>query len=513
MSEAATPEMDSPRIRGWVQFVESCDYRWIAIVLAICFLAATSFDISTYPLVGDDEAILNDPGRILATTGELRSDVLKANPGWNNVYVLQPPGLALSAAASYSAFGFGIWQTRLTGVLFGAFGIALIFVFVREVTQRTMPALLAAMALFAWPAWVLTSKSARMDSPAICFLLIASILIHRCMRSPQQLQPVHLFLAGLGVSVASTFHTASFTWALALLVPIIFYSKRRFVASTIYCLGASLIIGAWVIYGLYHFQAFENQFLFALAGRAAEGGLTNRLFQETARYLLEFRRIPTLIMAVILALAGFAVTQGWRNRSVQFLFILTAALVLSNVMLAGKVSGYYTLYPMTLILCVVAVGVAACIERDHSTSHGYLPHAAFFCFVVFFLNIVVVSYGPRVLAAAFQRTERNYAVQFRPLSTILKPGDQVWGSGVAWFAVVAASARLDIKPQAIPIRWDTHPDPTRHKYLVIEPEESPQSYDGFVKTETFGIPLPRVFGSTLANKPYVFELWKSQKIQ
>src|SRR3974377_1420090 len=101
------------------------------MVVMAAFLAIQSLDISTYPLVGSDEATLNDPGLQLIKTGHFRSDVLSLNPGYEQPYLLYPPGLSFAAAASYLLFGFGLWQTRLPGIVFGALGVALIFYFVR----------------------------------------------------------------------------------------------------------------------------------------------------------------------------------------------------------------------------------------------------------------------------------------------------------------------------------------------------------------------------------------------
>lgn len=509
VQQALNGRLPQPRL---LKFATRCDPRWIAILLAACFFAASVFDISTYPLVGADEPVLNDPALQLATTGQLRSDVLRENPGFSSHYLLHPPGLTFATAASYRAFGFGIWQTRLPAILFGSLGIALLFILIRNVTQRTLPALLAAMALFAWPEWVLTAKIARMDTGAICFLLMASILVHRSIRSAAGFQPAVLFLAGLCVSAASTFHVASFTWALALLATVLYFSKRRFWAAAVYCIGASLLIGAWLVFALVHFDAFQNQLLFIILGRTGSGGILSRFVEEGARYLHESKRVAAIALPLALAVTGFVITRPWKERSIQFLLMLAGSLAVANAVIAGKGSGYYTLYPMTLGLGIMAIGIANCIEQASSVRYRYLSTIAFFSFGVFLANAFAISYGPRLLAAVNQRPERNYVAQFAPLSTLLKPNDQVWGTGVAWYAIVKAGARLDIQPFTIPLNWDSRPDATRHKYVVVA-RDAPPPLDGFVKLRDFGSLLPPVMGSRLSDTSYVFSVWKSQSIR
>lgn len=319
---------ERPQTRPLFQFLADCDPRWIAIFLAVCFFAASVFDISTYPLIGADEPVLNDPALQLIKTGLLRSDALSESPDFNGNYLLHPPGLTFATAAVYRVFGFGIWQTRLPGILFGALGIALLFVFVRDITQKTLPAFLAAVALFAWPEWVLTAKAARMDTGAICFLLMASILVHRSIRSAAGFHPAYLFLAGLCVSAASTFHVASFTWALALMATTLIFSTRRIMATAIYCAGASLLIGTWLIYAIYHFDFFEKQFVSHALHRAGSGGFLIRFVEEGVRYFSMTRRIPTIVLPIATAVAGFVVTRRLTDQSIRFLLTLAVTLSL-----------------------------------------------------------------------------------------------------------------------------------------------------------------------------------------
>ena len=179
------------------------------LALALAFVVLQCLDVTTYPLVNGDEALLNDAGWQLATTGRFRADVLALHRGAEDHYLWQVPGLGFAAAVSYELFGFGIWQTRLTGILFGGLGVWAIFAFVRSITPGTTGAWLAALSLFLWPDWMLTAKESRMDTPAIAALLLSSLLVVQSLRSGAPAGLGRLFLAGLCTSVATMFHSAA----------------------------------------------------------------------------------------------------------------------------------------------------------------------------------------------------------------------------------------------------------------------------------------------------------------
>ena len=241
------------------------------------------------------------------------------------------------------------------------------------------------------------------------------------------------------------------------------------------------------------------------------GSLPNRFAEEGLRYLRELERIPTIALAVVFAIVGLTIGKQLSKRYFHFLIVLAAVLVFANAVIAGKGSGFYTLYPMLLILCLVAIGIANCANLG-GTAWASLPVLGLIVYGLFLANAAAWSHGPRLLALIFQGKERKYADIFKPLSNALRPGDEVWGSTVAWYAVVRAGARIDSKPEPIPIKWNTHPNPDRHRYVVIESGGS-HEFAGFRKVDNFGVELQPVLGSRLSNASYVFELWKSQRLE
>ncbi|MSP74811.1 MAG: hypothetical protein EXR12_01610 [Rhodospirillaceae bacterium] len=55
--------------------------------LALAFVVLQCLDVTTYPLFSYDEALLNDAGWQLVTTGRFRADVLNLNSGFEDHYL------------------------------------------------------------------------------------------------------------------------------------------------------------------------------------------------------------------------------------------------------------------------------------------------------------------------------------------------------------------------------------------------------------------------------------------
>jgi len=414
---------------------------------------------------------------------------------------------------SYQLFGFGIWQTRLASILFGGLGVWAVFAFVRSINPGTIGAGVAAFSLFFWPDWVLTSKESRMDTAAIFALVVATHLVVQALRppGPPALRP--LFLAGLCASVATIFHTAALPWGASLAVVIFAFARNRFWSALVFGIGAAVFGVAWLVYAFQFLPEFQAQYLSLLLNRSVGGGLLERFASEGARYLDEFYRLPTVYPLALFALCGVIVRRRWTDRRIQVLLALTALLLLLHALVAGKLSGFYTLYPMTLVFCLIGIGIEACLgEGNAGDRRRWIAVGATAACLAFMANAVALSIGPRLLAYWFQGPQRNYALQMAPLSSRLKPDDQVWGSAVAWVAAVKAGARLDALDW-VPGLSGTRPDPLRHKYVVVDRDVPFAGADGYRKVVELGADLPLVFGSRLSNKPYAFDLWQSNALQ
>ncbi len=167
---------------------------------------------------------------------------------------------------------------------------------------------------------------------------------------------------------------------------------------------------------------------------------------------------------------------------------------------------------MTLVFCLIGTGIEACLAQSNAGyRRRWLAASATVAGLAFMANTAAFSVGPRLPAYWFQGPQRNYALQMAPLSVRLKPGDQVWGSAVAWIAVVKAGARLDALDW-VPVSEGTVPDPQRHKYVVVDRNVTFDGADGYRKIIELGTELPLVFGSRLADRSYTFDLWQSNSL-
>jgi len=239
--------------------------------------------------------------------------------------------------------------------------------------------------------------------------------------------------------------------------------------------------------------------------RTNDGGILSAIPSELARYIHELKRLPTFFPLAFIAAAALWPSKLARTRKFKLLFSAWIGLAVANAFMAGKESGFYTVYPFVLLLSLISIGIAELWNSETSVSRMRFVLATIVLFG-FGLNATAFTYGPRLLAF-IQRDQRDYEKQFRRLSELLRPGDQVWGSASAWYAVVAACARLDAQPEAVPIVWHTSPIPEQHRFVITEPNKN--NFVGFKKIGVFGSDLPVIFGSRLSNASYLFEMWES----
>ena len=482
------------------------------LILAVAFVVLQLLDVMTYPLFVYDEALLNDAGWQLATTGRFRADILSINPGFEHHYLWQPPGLPLAAALSYKLFGLGIWQTRLPDILFSGGGVWAVYALTRSLTAGTSAPWIAALSLFFWPEWVLTAKESRMDTAAILGMVLSTHLVIRalCSTGPHVLRT--LFLAGLCASAATIFHSTALLWTFSLAVIVFLFARDRLTSSLVYGIGAAVFGLAWIAYALQYPAEFQAQYLALLINRTGGGGVLLRLVSEGERYVREFARLPTIYLVVLVAAGGLIVERCWSDRRIRILLVLTVLVFLTHGVLAGKVSGFYTLYPMTLAFCVVGIGIDAALTEDRpAPGRRWFAAGAMVVVAAFLLNLSAFSVGPRILAFLYQGPERDYARQLEGLTRHLAPGDQVWGSAVTWLAVTKAGARLDALDW-VPREKEPEPDPLKHKFVVVFRGDDFAGMEAYRKIDEVGTETPRIFGATLTNRPYTFDLWRSRSL-
>ena len=152
-----------------------------AIYIAIGFVLINLVGLDRSPIVWMDEVTLNDPGKELALNGHLISSVFSDRNSFGEAYYWQPPGQPLLMALIYRVFGFGIWQTRIPGLLFAS-GILIVLYFLSiRLLRNNNGAILSILILGLDPKFIESARSARMDTQSI-FLSILGIYLFFSIR-------------------------------------------------------------------------------------------------------------------------------------------------------------------------------------------------------------------------------------------------------------------------------------------------------------------------------------------
>ena len=478
----------------------------LSVAPAIVFLLIGLAGLSLYPLVWGDEALLNDPALQLVREGHFRSDVLKGFPNYGRFFFWQPPGESLLTAGSYLLFGFGVWQTRLPGVLFGAIVVGLYQHIAASAFRSRRAGVFAALLVMFWPQFVTTARAARMDTPCLALLAVATLLLLGAGRKAAPLW--RSMLSGLATGVAGLMHSVAFPWLLGLLFVQAVFLDRKVTRLIVFGVAAVLPASFWFGFAIRFPEEFRDQFLFVVAGRTAAGSLPMRFVAEVRRCFADYIWTPPIFAAS--AITAFHLWQ-WRcdlGEPVRRLLVLIATTFCGIALIGGKGSGFYNLYYTLPFLILVAGVVDRCIIT--SASSRSWTQATTLCGLLLFFNCTVKSCLPTIVAVTAQRDARSYDQAFAPLSRLLNRGDQVWGIGSVWYACVQAGARLDIAPGYVPIKGTSAPDPLRHRFVVVNGETA-APLNGFTRLAVVDRPLPIILDRTFSNAAYHFEIWKSDQ--
>jgi 4-amino-4-deoxy-L-arabinose transferase-like glycosyltransferase len=476
------------------------------VLLGLAFVCLQLVDISTYPMVTADEAFYSDPAFQLVSRFSFRNDVLSGNLGFDGPYFWQPPGYAFLQALIYAIAGFGIWQTRLAGIVFGGAACIALYKLIELLTGNRRVAFVAGSLPMFWPAFLLTAKSSRMDTHAIFFLLLATNFAIRSLEP--RASRIFSIACGACIGIMGVIHSAGITWAIGLVLGLALQTWRTPKNLVLLAAAAAALPAAWLVAGAIHVDAFKGQFLYHLANRSAAGSLVERLVGEFGRYQTELTRVPLVIpVLVFVAVIGFRSLPA--SRPFRVVLTMTTTAFVLNLFAAGKSFGFYQLYTISCLIVFCAMIWANALEAL-SPAKRRLGAVLLGAMIV---NMAAVAYAPRAAALVWQGPQRDYWLQFKELTSRLQPGDQLWGTAVAWYAAVSAGARLDAHSQAVPVRWASAPDPMRHRFLVFLKDEGVgREVDGYRKLGTFGEPVPRILGSALTNASYVYDLWISTKL-
>lgn len=459
------------------------------LAIALCFVAVNLVGLDRSPVVWIDEVAMNDPAKELALHGKYRSSVFAGFHRFEEVYLWVPPGQPLVAAASYAIAGFGIWQTRIPPLLFGAALLIVVYGVGRILSRGDIrPAIIAALLVALDPQLLQTARAGRMDTQCIFFALLGLyFLLQALERGDNRLLP-NLY-AGLAVSAALITSPVSAPWALSIgLLTLIESRERRLLRALVYAAAAASLMLLWVLYALRTPEAFHAQF-FALVGDHVPAlSIPDRIVQEFIRYWRVYKLTPMLILLLISALA-WLFTKACDRRTGLRLLLFFAVAFFFNTLFMGKLGGYYSLHPNIILL--LAAGMMLFQLRDAALRHRWAIRTACFSGIALLvLNLFASGMGGRLVTLAYQWDARDYSRVTASIKEEIPPGSIVWGTEGIWYAVEKAGATL---------RLLGTPDPRLHDFMVLRKEQDLPVPDGFRLVAETGEPLPPIPGGFRLN--------------
>lgn len=460
-----------------------------------------------------DEVALCDPGRELAQHGTLRSSVYGDFPGFERRYFWQPPGQALVAAACYKLFGFGVWQTRIPGLLFGAAALAIIYLLAWRLLEDSLAAAFAAAILGLYPAFIATARAARMDTECLFFVLLATAFYLEGHWRPSRTYLCY-GASGLSLGLAGMFHPIAVFWAAALgSLVLLIGGEGRFLKLGWLAFCASLFPLLWLGWAFSTPDLFRIQFLSHGMAHLVKGTLAQRLGSEIYVDVGNNLRVPTLLAAYAAGTIWvlFFARLRWDVKVILATLFSVPFTLIAIFMVKG--AGPYYLYPVSVLtLCAGSMlarlwkaGIAS-VPRWSRTALMSLP-------ILLFANLFAAGLGGRWLMLACQYRERNYQQVEAPVRAMIPKGSIVLGPAQAWYAVINAGASLRLQS----VNFDVSQPPTQanprvHDFVFRWSSKSlNESLPGFHEVQRIGAPLPPLFGRFRVSDSadYQLEIWKS----
>jgi 4-amino-4-deoxy-L-arabinose transferase-like glycosyltransferase len=472
--------------------------RHVPVLIAFLFLALNLIGLDRSPVVWMDEVTLNDPARTWVSTGTLRSSVYSDSTGFDRGYFWQPPGQVLVMAAVYSVAGFGVWQTRVPGLLFASLAIIVIASIARGVFGSELAAASAALLLALDPQFIQTARSGRMDAQCILLALLALLVYFRAVRKAEA-GPQHrlLFAAGLLTGLAGITHPVAAAWAPAIALCIILFDRDRIRGALVFGSASAVPLVLWLAYAKLsnQWEFFTWQFLAHGSGHSASGAVWTRFADEWLRISSRYRLAPLLLVVYATALATIAVRS--RTDSTRRVVVLFVSTFLFVALFMGKAdAGFYFLHPVAM--AVIAFGGFVSLLWHGHSSHWRTAGIALV--VLACANAAAAGFGARWAALAYQWSARDYDPVARSVTSVIPSGSVVWGREEAWYALENVGAEL---------RVSGRPNPLKHDFAIIRPESTSVLPPGARLVAGVDASLPPLFGRiALPSQDYRLQVWK-----
>ncbi|MFM8473164.1 MAG: ArnT family glycosyltransferase [Candidatus Kapaibacterium sp.] len=404
--------------------------RRAVIVVAIVFIAVNLVGLIRSPLPWVDEATLNDAAREWVNGGRIRSVVFSDVPAFSAGYYWQPPMQMMVSAGFYSVAGFGMWQTRIPPLLFGAASLVMLGLILHRFRVSSTVIAIVTSLLAVDPLFSFLARSGRMDTMCLFFLLVA---IHCSLRAVDTSRAVWSVAAGMAIGAAGMSHPIAVGMSAGLILAHALRLRARPLLTLLLIASAAVLPLLWVSFAWFSggWSAFTAQFLQHGSDHLVSSSMLQRLSDEASRYLRDYARAPFVPFIHLVALVMF-VRTAWQRRhedSMILILCLVSAFVF-NVLFMTKEVGFYVLYPGAIAVMMLGV-VVSDAERDMRAMVRYAVRSVV---AVLAVILLVVGPGARIALTVAQWTQRDPDVLKNAVERAVPRGARVFGDGLLWYA-------------------------------------------------------------------------------
>ncbi|MDX2195577.1 MAG: glycosyltransferase family 39 protein [Cytophagales bacterium] len=453
-----------------------------------------AYFLDIYPLFQYDEVYINSASHQYAMHGQFKSDMHPHKKGFEWGYFAHPPGHFAIQYMVYKIFGFGWFQTRFTGLIFGGIFIFLAGYLTNTCTKQIRNALLCEFTLMLNPHIVYTSSMGRMDTEAMTFSTLAIIFIYIYQNTQKN---KFLYLAGFAAGISCMFHLCAILLAISIGVSYLIITKK-WKSFIIFGSLAAVPLSMWVGYGmLFHRQYFYQQAIGHSTEKWAGMHIIYNFVDEIVRTGFNYRFFPFYILFILCGLL-FPLLYNKRNNSPYFHLLILIFLIdfIFTSLLMTKVSGYYNLY------YIVIANIAVCTIWQLRHTH-ILQVVYNWLIILCTVNLIIFYAIPHYAAALAQKNERDYNPISEGIKKIIPPGVNVCGIPEAWYAVIASGSNIEV----------TFPNPQKHHYIIKNKHNTDfLRYDippNYVPVATIGKEITPFMGFTFSSTDYQMTIYKN----
>ena len=475
------------------------------ILIAVGFVLLNLVGLDRSPVVWMDEVTVNDPAKELALNGRMISSVFADWNGFGEAYYWQPPGQPALMALVYKLFAFGIWQTRIPGLLFGSGTLLVLYLLAVRLLRSRSAALLSAVILGLDPKYIESARSGRMDTQSLFLALMGVLFFVGVMQDDDHASARgwRVLLAGACLGLAGITHPLAVAWVAAIgVITVAWRRPGQLHTFLVVAVLAAIPAAMWILSAAAagDLELLRTQFLEHGSSRLYAGGVFKRIVDEVLRYAEEYKFAPLLLALYCGGVAWLLWRRPRFRREGMWLAILFVVPAFFNALFMSKKVGFYFLHPVA-VLAMMAGSMTATLWQSSSFAKGsrmaLLSRGAL---ILVLVNVLAAGIIGRYAALAYQWRQRDYRPVASALAKIVPPDSVIWGPPDIWYAVEQAGASLRIRGE---------PDPTRHDYLVTKVAGNTVLPPNVRMVGEFGDGLPPVFGALqLRSADYRMRVWE-----